>query len=202
MRELFTSGSRPRIPPATLPIPSMQPSKPVSHLPGSASIFREAELLAKHRALHDAISSTPQTACLIPNTRSQASRIAPLTILALPFILRLSPLRPRPDDNATLTFTLCKNPTNSLVSHTSTRFLGETRSARSRTLPADASWPTPSPYDVFLSHNAQDKPRVLLLCISPAALASRSGWRWSGTPPFNATRPIRAAGSSAPARRL
>ena len=29
-------------------------------------------------------------------------------------------------------------------------------------------------YDVFLSHNSADKPRVLLLCISPAALAS--GW--------------------------
>ena len=27
-------------------------------------------------------------------------------------------------------------------------------------------------YDVFLSHNAQDNPRVPLLCISPAALAS------------------------------
>ena len=29
------------------------------------------------------------------------------------------------------------------------------------------------PYDVFLSHNAKDKPRVLLLCISPNALASK-----------------------------
>ena len=29
-------------------------------------------------------------------------------------------------------------------------------------------------YDVFLSHNAQDKPRALLLCISPTVLAS--GW--------------------------
>ena len=35
----------------------------------------------------------------------------------------------------------------------------------------------PSPnfqYDVFLSHDYADKPRVLLLCISPAVLAS--GW--------------------------
>ena len=29
-------------------------------------------------------------------------------------------------------------------------------------------------YDVFLSHNHADKPRVRRLCISPAALAS--GW--------------------------